>query len=230
MTGSAIRTSRWGSALALASVLTAAPLAARAQEDVRDREPGVIDVAKTPLTDLNLAQDPIPELLLAAAAAPYASEGLTGCGAIGGAIAELDIVLGPDLDIVDDERDAISVGRLAQSWVGSFIPFRSLVREVTGAADHQRDFEAAIVAGLIRRGYLKGLGEQMGCSYPARPAFAKVDAPTGDPVEWSDDGPALALRQPAPEPEGSTEATQEEDGGAIVFVSREVVQSTEEGR
>lgn len=230
MRGSAIRTSRWASVVSLASMLAATPATARAQDAVRDSEPGVVDVAKTPLTDLNLAQDPIPELLLAAAAAPYASEGLTGCGEIGGAIAELDAVLGPDLDIAEEDRDDISVGRIAKSWIGSFIPFRSIVREVTGAADHQRDFEAAIMAGLIRRGYLKGLGEEKGCSYPARPAFAKVDAPTGEPVEWSEDGPALALRQPAPEPEDPTEPVQDEDDGEIVCVSQEVVQSTEDGR
>lgn len=224
-----MRTSRWASAIALMSALAAAPIAARAQDTVRDGEPGVIDVAKTPLTDLNLAQDPIPELLLAAAAAPYASEALTGCGEIGGAIAELDAVLGPDLDIADEERDDISVGRIAKSWVGSFIPFRTIVREVTGAADHQRDFEAAIVAGLIRRGYLKGIGEQMGCSYPARPAFAKVAAPTGDPIEWSEDGPALALRRPAEEPASAPIAPPEPEP-EIVFVSHEVVQGAVDGR
>lgn len=229
MRGSAIRISRWASALALASMAAAAPVAARAQEAVRDGEPDVVDVAKTPLTDLNLAKDPIPELLLAAAAAPYDSEGLTGCGAIGGAIAELDAVLGPDLDVAEEDRDDISVGRIAKSWIGSFIPFRSIVREVTGAADHQRDFEAAIMAGLVRRGYLKGLGEEKGCSYPARPAFAKVDAPTGDPVEWSEDGPALALRQPAPEAATPPAVSQDEEE-EIVFVSHEVVQSTGDGR
>jgi hypothetical protein len=210
--------------------LASAPLAAQAQESVRDHDPDVVDVAKTPLTDLNLAQDPIPELLLAAAAAPYASEGLTGCGAIGGAIAELDMVLGPDLDVADEERDDISVGRMAKSWVGSFIPFRSIVREVTGAADHQRDFEAAIVAGLIRRGYLKGLGEQMGCSYPARPAFAKVDVASETPVEWGDAAPALALRRPPTGPENPPETAQDEDDRKIIFVSREVVQDVGEGR
>ena len=224
MTGSAMPISRWASALALAPLLATAPIAARAQDTVRDGEPGVVDVAKTPLTDLNLARDPIPELLLAAAAAPYDSEGLTGCGDIGGAIAKLDAVLGPDLDIADADRDDISDGRIAKSWVGSFIPFRSIVREVTGAADHQRDFEAAIMAGLVRRGYLKGLGERMGCSYPARPAFVKVDAPTGDPVEWREDGPVLALRRPAP---ASAPATASHPEPEIVFVSREVVQSTD---
>lgn len=230
MRGSATAISKWASALALASILAAAPLAAEAQENLRDREPDVVDVAKTPLTDLNLAQDPIPELLLAAAAAPYASDGLTGCGAIGGAIARLDMVLGPDLDVAHEDRNEISVGQLAQSWIGSFIPFRSLVREVTGAAEHQREFEAAIVAGLIRRGYLKGLGKQMGCSYPARPAFAKVDTASETPVEWSEDRPSPALRRPPPAPARPAEAVRNQANRQILFVSKEVVQNVEDAR
>ncbi|WP_374405420.1 hypothetical protein [Pelagerythrobacter sp.] len=222
--------STWASALALAATATAAPLAARAQESVRDRDPGVMDVAKTPLTDLNLSRDAIPELLLAAAAAPYASEGLTGCGEIGGAIAELDVVLGPDLDVAEGHRDDISVGRMAKSWVGSFIPFRSIVREVTGAADHQRDFEAAIVAGLIRRGYLKGLGAQMGCSYPARPAFARIAMPSADPVEWRGDGRGLALRPPPAQPAQAATPTPAKADQPVVFVSHEVVQGDDDGR
>jgi len=184
---------------------------------VRDRDPNVEDIAATPFTDLNLAKDPIPEILLAAVAAPYASQGLDDCGELGGAIARLDAVLGPDLDIADEDRDDISVGRIAKSAVGSFIPFRSIVREITGAADHQRDFEAAIVAGLIRRGFLKGLGQQMRCAYPARPAFAKIDVTQGDRVAWSQ---GLLDADAATGP--MTAGTESDEG--IVFVSEEVVQ------
>lgn len=219
MTGSAIHISRCASAAALATILLAAPLAARVQENVRDRDPNVKDVAKTPLTDLNLAKDPIPALLLSAAAAPYASEGLDGCGELGGAIAELDALLGPDLDVADEDRDDISVGRIAKSAVGSFIPFRSIVREISGAADHQRQFEAAIVAGAIRRGYLKGVGQQMGCSYPARPAFAKVAVTVDHRVEWTESEREMAAE---------SAETPADGAGDVTFVSREVVQETDD--
>ena len=224
MTGSAMHISRCAKGLALVAVIATAPLAARTQENVRDRDPGVEDVAMTPLTDLNLAKDPIPELLLAANAAPYASYGLDGCDELGGAIAELDAVLGPDLDVADENRDAISVGRIAKSAVGSFIPFRSILREVTGAADHERDFEAAIVAGIMRRAYLKGVGEAKGCAYPARPAFAKVDLSSDASVEWSENSPALALRGPAVAPPSPRVAKRGAGPAAITFVSSEVVQ------
>ena len=224
MTGSAMHISRCAKGLALVAVIATAPLAARTQENVRDRDPGVEDVAMTPLTDLNLAKDPIPDLLLAANAAPYASDGLDGCDELGGAIAELDAVLGPDLDVADENRDAISVGRIAKSAVGSFIPFRSILREVTGAADHERDFEAAIVAGIMRRAYLKGVGEAKGCAYPARPAFAKVDLSSDASVEWSENSPALALRGPAVAPPSPRVAKRGAGPAAITFVSSAVVQ------
>lgn len=230
MTGSAMPISRCARGLALASLVAATPLAARADETVRDRAPGVEDIAMTPLTDLNLARDPIPELLLAAYAAPYASDGLDDCGELGGEIARLDAVLGPDFDVADEQREQVSLGRIAKSAVGSFIPFRSILREVTGVADHERDFEAAIVAGLIRRGYLKGLGEQKGCSYPARPAFAKIDVAPDTPVEWDEGNPRLALRSPAPAPAPlpAPQIAKDEGDPQITFVSQEVVQGAME--
>lgn len=207
-------------AFALAAALMAPPLAARAQ-GAMSAEPDVEDVAKTPLTDLNLAKDPIPAELVVAAEAPYASEGLDNCGEIGGAIAELDAVLGPDLDVSDNEGGPISVGRIAKSAIGSFIPFRSIVREITGAADHQRQFQAAIMAGAIRRGYLKGLGQQMGCSYPARPAFAKVRVDKDDGVAWDDEDrpPSLVAPQGSPPVASGTP-------GEVTFISEAVVQDT----
>ena len=59
--------------------------------------------------------------------------------------------------------------KVAKGLVGSIIPFRGLVREVSGAAGDQRKAEAAVRAGLARRAYLKGLGQGKGCKYPARP-------------------------------------------------------------
>ena len=47
--------------------------------------------------------------------------------------------------------------------VNSLIPFRGLVREVTGAAPAERRLQAAIGAGLARRGYLRGLAETRHC-------------------------------------------------------------------
>lgn len=166
--------------LAAAALLLTVPDQALAQDDnLRDREPNVRDVATTPVTDLNLSRDEIPAILLSVVQDPYASKAGADCEAIAQAIVELDAVLGPDFDIVAEKRERVSEGRIAQSVVGSLIPFRGVIREATGAADHRRQFEAAITAGMIRRAYFKGLGEAKGCPYPARPAFTRVEIDTG---------------------------------------------------
>lgn len=163
---------------ALALAATATPALARGQDQpASSREPDAQDVAMTPLNDLNLSKDAIPPVLLAASSDPYASTGLTRCSAIQAAIGELDAVLGPDMDVSVTDADRLSTGRVAKSVVASFIPFRGVLRELSGAAGHERAYEAAIYAGSVRRGFLKGLGQQKGCDYPARPAYTRVAAP-----------------------------------------------------
>ena len=175
MTRSATAISSSSKALAAAVLLTLSGGAwAQDDENVRDREPDMGDVATTPISDLNLAKDDIPEVLLVAAQDPYAPAASSGCEGIKLAIADLDRVLGPDFDLADERGDRLSEGRIAQSLIGSFIPFRSIIREVSGAADHQRQFQAAIMAGMMRRSFLKGLGQASGCPYPARPAFTRI--------------------------------------------------------
>jgi hypothetical protein len=130
------------------------------------------DVALTPLSDLNLSRDPIPEVLLAARAAPYDQTGTGNCRDLARLVSELDAALGPDFDTETPEDRGVSAGNIAQRIVGSFIPFRGLIREISGANEHERDFREAIAAGMMRRAYLKGRGQEMGCAYPSRPATA----------------------------------------------------------
>jgi hypothetical protein len=122
---------------------------------------------------LNIEKREIPELLIEAQRAPYSLEGLSNCRRLIAAVREFDEVLGPDFDLPEEERSRISAGRVAKTVVGSFIPFRGLIREVSGANDHDRKVRAAIQAGLARRGFLKGTGLARGCAYPARPANRK---------------------------------------------------------
>ncbi|MEP3420884.1 MAG: hypothetical protein ABJN35_04060 [Erythrobacter sp.] len=150
-----------------AAFALALPGAVNAQ--VIDEEPDVEDVARTPLEDFNIDSDDIPEILVEAARDPYASDGLRTCNDIVAQIAALDSVLGADFDIAATEGRRLSRGRVAQSVVGSFIPFRGIVREVSGANSKRREVNMAITSGMVRRGFLKGLGQQRGCDYPARP-------------------------------------------------------------
>ncbi|MGI8943836.1 MAG: hypothetical protein ACR2FJ_06330 [Qipengyuania sp.] len=187
-------------ALALCS---AAPAVAQDEEQVTDRDPTIADIVTTPISDLNLRKDPIPPVLLEAVRATYDSEALNDCDALMREVARLDAVLGPDLDQQNEERRDITMGKVAQRALASFIPFRSVIREVSGAADHERDFREAIVAGAVRRGYLKGLGEQRDCAWPARPAEVLVsvrgdvvtDLETGDTVERQEDGRTVTFRR-----------------------------------
>lgn len=196
-------------AAALSLAVVAAPAAARNQDDAMiNRTPDAQDVAMTPITDLNLAKDPIPAVLLAAVAAPYASDGLVTCERIADAIAPLDATLGPDMDVAAPGSERVSAGAVAKSVVASFIPFRGVIRELSGAADHQREFQAAIYAGAVRRGFLKGLGQQMKCAYPSRPASAGIATATP--------APATAAGASASADEGfvSQPVVQEIPGGA----------------
>jgi hypothetical protein len=133
-------------------------------------EPDVKEVAKTPLRDLNIDARDIPAVLIKATSDPYAMTGLAKCKAIVTEIAALDDVLGADYDIAEEDGEKrISLGRMGRSVVGSIIPFRGLVREATGAAENDRALRAAYTAGMVRRGFLKGVGMGKGCAYPARP-------------------------------------------------------------
>ncbi|HSG34066.1 MAG TPA: hypothetical protein VLA37_05990 [Sphingomonadaceae bacterium] len=154
----------------IAAALASAPALAQEDEPVTDESVGAKDVAMTPISDLNLRSDPIPELLVAARADPYANEGLARCSDYAAAVRELDAILGVDWDVATPEERRLTAGKVAQSVVGSLIPFRGVIREVSGAADHERDFQEAILAGMMRRAYLKGMGLKLGCAYPARPA------------------------------------------------------------
>ncbi|PEQ13241.1 hypothetical protein B2G71_07315 [Novosphingobium sp. PC22D] len=162
---------------ALAAALVATPALARDQEErVTNQDPDAMDVAKTPITDLNISKDPIPALLVAAQERPYTLAGLNKCSQLKKAVEDLDTLLGPDIDLPEEERDRISAGRVGQWVVGSFIPFRGLIREISGANAHQREFLSAIQAGLTRRGFLKGVGASRRCAYPASPATPTVIA------------------------------------------------------
>jgi hypothetical protein len=59
------------------------------------------------------------------------------------------------------------VGKLAEaggkSVVNAIIPFRGLVRELSGAGPAQRRLEADIQAGYARRGFLRGVATARKC-------------------------------------------------------------------
>ncbi|WP_448502330.1 hypothetical protein [Sphingomonas sp.] len=118
------------------------------------------DIATQPARDVGAVKREVPSVLLAAAESPYASDDLANCAAIAGNIAALNAVLGDDYDVprAEDKQDA---GKMAEAGgkfvVNTILPFRGLVREVSGAAAADRRLEAAQDAGIARRGFLRGL-------------------------------------------------------------------------
>lgn len=166
------------SAILVGLLAAASPVAAQPDEPagkpLTNRDVGAMDVARTPVTDLNLHKDEIPQLLIDAQTKPYDLGGLGKCSQIAAQIGEFDAVLGDDIDLPQTPGQRVSPGRVAQSVVGSFIPFRGIIREVSGANDQRRRMDAAIAAGLMRRSFLKGIGQQKGCNYPARSATREV--------------------------------------------------------
>lgn len=165
-----------------------------AEKPITNRDVDAIDVAATPITDLNIRKEDIPKLLTDAQASPYATVGLGRCTQIAAAVGEFDAVLGDDLDLPATPQQRVKPGRVAQSLVGSLIPFRSIVRELSGANAQNRMVDAAIQAGVARRAFLKGYGEAKGCRYPARSATRE---------EWNQ-RLADAQKPPVPEATAST--------------------------
>lgn len=138
------------------------------------RQQGVTDAAVTPLNDLNLVNAEIPAVLAQAQTAPYAKPADTSCKALAAELQALDEALGPDLDappmpgnpgLIERGSDAAgdaAVGALRRTAEG-VIPLRGWVRKLSGAERSSRKVAAAIAAGSVRRGFLKGIRSAKGC-------------------------------------------------------------------
>jgi len=183
---------------------SAAPAIAR-QSDGDDI--GIEDIATAPLRDLNLRRDRIPAALLRARLAPYADVGMDNCAGIKQEIGNLDAVLGEDMDTaMPDGGGGLAPGKAARDVLTSLIPYRGVIRELSGANDHEQAFRQAIAAGLMRRAYLKGLGQAKNCPYPARPSLSGIYIvppeempPLYDPVEQTGGEPVF-ISEPVVEP------------------------------
>ena len=139
--------------------------------------------ATTPLGDLNLLRTKIPAVLLAALHAPYAPPVDGTCTGMAAEVQALDAALGEDLDgpkppspsLAERGRaevDEAAVGAVKSS-AEALIPLRAWVRKLTGAERASRQVTKAIAAGIVRRAYLKGLGQAQGCPPPAAPRPAQ---------------------------------------------------------
>ena len=195
------------------------------EKPVTQKDVTAKDVVATPATDLNLKKDEIPALLVAAQERPYALRGLGTCSQLGAAIVELDGVLGDDIDVPQTEGKRTTPGRVAQSVVGSFIPFRGIIREVSGANAHDRAMQAAILAGVARRSFLKGIGQGKGCRYPARSATLEVFNARMTALNEGKEPPAARVEDA--EPVRAAQRESRNEARAVRYVSRPVVQGAD---
>jgi hypothetical protein len=143
----------------------------------------VRDAFEEPLRDFSVMRENPPPPLIHAAEAPYALPGDGGCGAILEEIAALDTVLGPDLDARDQPavRSNTDISALLSGAIGGVVglPYRSIVRRLSGAEARERSVRDAIFAGMVRRAFLKGVAHANNCSASERATLAPADAPAG---------------------------------------------------
>lgn len=120
----------------------------------------------------------IPDVLLRAMDSAYALPNPLDCANIGAEVAELTVVLGEDIDSRSGKpgKENMALKALV-SGVQGLIPYFSWIRRLSGVDRRERMALAAIAAGSIRRGYLKGLGEAKGCPPPATPMRSEAATP-----------------------------------------------------
>ncbi len=142
------------------------PAAALAQE-----KPSTLDragnIARQPVRDVGIEKEKIPEILQEAVENPYAPPPSRICRGLNVELGKLNAVLGQDFTAdaaANEDRTGKIAEAVGRTIVNSLIPFRGLVREISGAGPQERRLQAAITAGIARRGYLRGLASAKGCT------------------------------------------------------------------
>jgi hypothetical protein len=135
-----VRISRWACLLASGGLVLG--LASAAQAQLR---PGSQQ-------GLGLTGAATPAILQKARAAPYNTP--ADCRGLTDELKALDTVLGPEVDQLKTQR---TKGDMAAGYVRGMVPYRGVVRFLTGADSKDRELQAAVSAGYARRGFLHGL-------------------------------------------------------------------------
>ena len=129
-----------------------------------DHAKDVRAVVATPVNDVGLMSIEIPDYLISLTN-PYADAPLD-CEGLMSEVDSLNQLLGHDLDVPDEEAEAREQRALdaTSDTVGSvLIPFRGVVRFISGASANEREAREAYERGLVRRAYLKGLSDERSC-------------------------------------------------------------------
>ncbi|NYT41324.1 hypothetical protein HZY97_11185 [Sphingomonas sp. R-74633] len=154
-----MRSSLW-IGLAVAALISSPALA---QDKHQSTTQAAGDIAEQPAKDVGVVKTRIPPVLQRAAAAPYSLDGLSKCTGIAAAFDDLSDALGPDFVAGADRKKSRKVKVNGDTVAGLIVPFRGVVREVSGAAAAQRELLAAASAGFARRGFLRGVYQSRSC-------------------------------------------------------------------
>lgn len=164
-----------------------APLAGTALAQSAGSDLG--DALTQPLRDLNILRREAPEVLQRAGEAPYAEaptleSGALDCASVNSEIGLLNVALGQDVTGVTPPASLITQARVEANnaivdAVGDVfeLPYRSVIRRLTGAHRRDREMRQAVEAGVVRRAFLKGLSARE-CAQPQlMAAFQPPPAP-----------------------------------------------------
>lgn len=125
-----------------------------------------VEIGSQPARDVGISKREVPPILEKAFSDPYSLKGLKTCVALANEVKALNEVLGADYSVGNEYKEN-RAGKLAEAGgktiINSIIPFRGLVREMTGAAPADRHMNAVVDAGLARRGFLRGVHLRQGC-------------------------------------------------------------------
>jgi hypothetical protein len=196
-------------------------------------QPTLQGAVTQPLRDLNLMRTKVAGPLQTARAAPYDVANLKKCETIRAQIAQLDRVLGPD---VDEEQNQPGLAKtLAASAIRSAVklPFSGVIRRLSGADARERMRQQSVQAGMARRAFLKGVALER-CNPHGDVPYLEVAAaaPTSQapPTPEREAGPVQvaqatpAFESPAQAPERPAEpAPQVAREPVYVWVSSDAV-------
>ena len=165
-----------------------------------------------PFRDIGMVRDEVPDILKHAVAAPYAlpgarSNGDVDCSALVSEIVSLDLALGADVDAPPVQH--ANGSNLMAGAVRSVlhVPYRGVLRRITGAEHREQVLQTAIQAGMVRRAFLKGL-RMRDCDnvqgLPQTIATELDSTPLAEPAPST----MAAAEAPAPAPQVATVSLQ----------------------
>jgi hypothetical protein len=124
-------------------------------------------------TGTGLSGADVPQVLKDIKADPYKAPAAPACKSVPAEIQQISDLIGPDLDADAGGKDKSLVSR-GEGVARSLVPYRGVVRFVTGANKKDDELRDAIMAGVARRGFLRGVELDLKCNQP--------DPPPADPA------------------------------------------------